>query len=321
MGTKLPLRLACWDYDRTRSLIDGRVQPEDIDLQVSVMRPREAFTRMLEREEFDVAEVSLANYTQLKAKGDMRFVGIPVALSRMFRHSCIYVRAGVGVAKPEDLIGRRIGAAQLDSTGLVFIKGMLWHDYGVRPDRVRWVTGGLEVPAKAKMPPTGHGAVETLGDGETLVSAFKAGKLDAIISNHIPSPFLAGDPQMLRLFADFKPAEQDYFQRTGLFPIMHIVAMRADMHAAHPDIATKLFAAFCAARDRGIADLYDTDALRVAVPWLIDAIDESRRVLGKDYWSYGAEQNRKVWDTLATFLVEQQLAARRPSLDEMFITG
>jgi 4,5-dihydroxyphthalate decarboxylase len=319
MSDNLRLRLACWDYDRTRPLIDGRVQPEGINLQISVMRPREAFTRMLEREEFDVAEVSLANYMQLKAKGDTRFVGIPVALSRMFRHSCIYVRSGAGINKPEDMIGRRVGAAQLDSTGVVFIKGMLAHDYGVTPDRVQWVAGGLEAPAKAKMPLGGHGTIETLGENETLVGAFKAGKLDALISNHIPSPFLAGDPQMLRLFADFKAIEQDFFRRTGLFPIMHTIAIRADVHDAHPTAAATLFAAFCAARDRAIADLYDTDALRVAVPWLIDAIDESRRVLGPDYWSYGAAANRKVWDTLSTYLVEQQLTARKATLSDLFV--
>ena len=131
--------MAYWDYDRTRALIDGRVEPEGIDLKILVMRPREAFTRMLEREEFDIAEVSLASYARLKAEGDERFVGIPVALSRMFRHSCIYVRADAGITKPEDLHGRRVGAVQLDSTGLVFVKGMLAHDYGVTPDQVQWV--------------------------------------------------------------------------------------------------------------------------------------------------------------------------------------
>jgi 4,5-dihydroxyphthalate decarboxylase len=320
MSDQLQLRLACWDYDRTRPLIDGRVRPESIDLQISVMRPREAFTRMLEREEFDVAEVSLANYMQLKAKGDTRFVGIPVALSRMFRHSCIYVRSSAGIHKPEDLIGRRIGAAQLDSTGVVFIKGMLSHDYGVTPDRVQWVVGGLESPARTKEAPTGHGAVEVLGGNETLVGAFRAAKLDAIISNHIPSPFLVGDPQMLRLFTDFKTVEQEFFRRTKLFPIMHTIAIRADVHAADSTIAPRLYAAFCAARDRAIAELYDTDALRVAVPWLIDAIDESRRLLGRDYWSYGAEPNRKVWETLSAYLVEQHLAPRAVTLSELFVT-
>lgn len=321
MSGRLTLKLACWDYDRTRPLIDGRVRPDNIDLQVSVMRPREAFTRMLEREEFDVAEVSLANFTQLKASGDTRFVGIPVALSRMFRHSCIYVRSDSGITKPEDLVGRRVGVAQLDSTGLVFIKGMLANEYGVTPDRVMWVAGGLETPTKPKIPLNGHGRVEALDDGETLLSAFKKGAIDVIISNHIPSMFHDGAPLMQRLFKDFKSVEQDYFRRTGLFPIMHTVAMRADVYNQHPEAALSLFKAFCKARDHAVADLYDTDALRVAVPWLIDAIDESRRVLGSDYWSYGVESNREVWEALTKYLVDQKLARRAPSLEELFVTG
>ncbi len=320
MSGRLTLKLACWDYDRTRPLIDGRVKPDNIDLKVSVMRPREAFTRMLDREEFDVAEVSLANFVQLKASGDTRFVGIPVALSRMFRHSCIYVRSDSGITKPKDLIDRRIGVAQLDSTGLVFIKGMLTHEYGVAPDRVTWVVGGLEAPTKPKMAPNGHGRVEALDDGETLLSAFKMGLIDVIISNHIPSIFHDGDPLMQRLFKDFKSAEQDYFGRTGLFPIMHTVAIRAEVYNKHPEAAASLFNAFCIARDHAIADLYDTDALRVALPWLIDAVDESRRVLGSDYWSYGAESNRKVWQALTKYLVEQKLAQRAPSLEQLFVT-
>lgn len=320
MSNQKSLRLACWDYDRTRPLIDGRIRPEGFDLQISVMRPREAFTRMLDREEFDVAEVSLANYMQLKAQGDTRFVGIPVALSRMFRHSCIYVRSDADIHKPEDLAGRRVGAAQLDSTGVVFIKGMLSHDYGVTPDHVQWVVGGLETPAKAKKPPTGHGIVEELGAEQTLVDAFKTGKVDAIISNHIPSLFLARAPQMRRLFPDFKSVEQDFYRRTGVFPIMHTIAMRADVHADDPTIAPRLYAAFCSARDRAIADLYDTDALRVTVPWLIDAIEEAQRILGSDYWRYGAKANQRVWETLASYLVEQHLAARVPSLGELFVT-
>ena len=317
----LKLKLACWDYDRTRALIDGRVEPEGIDLEISVMRPREAFTRMLEREEFDIAEVSLASYARLKAEGDERFVGIPVALSRMFRHSCIYVRADAGITKPEDLRGRRVGAVQLDSTGLVFVKGMLAHDYGVTPDQVQWVVGGLEVPAHVNAPARGHGAVKMLGPLESLSAAFEAGRIDALISNHIPSLFLKGAARMVRLFPNYKIVEQDYYKRTGLFPIMHMVAMRADLHREDPQIAARVYEAFCQARDLAVSGLYDTDALRLALPWLIDHVEETRRVLGWDYWTYGAENNRKVWNALCDYQVEQQLSPRNVGLDRLFVTG
>ena len=143
----VPISLACWDYDRTRPLIDGRVQAEGIDLNVQIMRPQQAFQRMLERKEFDVSEISLASYVTLKARGDCPFVAIPVMLSKMFRHSCIYVRAGAGIRTPADLKGRRVGATQFASTGVVFIKGMLQHEYGVAPSDMRWFIGGLDTPA------------------------------------------------------------------------------------------------------------------------------------------------------------------------------
>lgn len=318
---KPKLKLACWDYDRTRALIDGRVRPAGIDLDISVMRPREAFTRMLEHEEFDIAEVSLASYARLKAEGDGRFVGIPVALSRMFRHSCIYVRASAGIAKPEDLRGRRVGAVQLDSTGVIFIKGMLAHDYEVTPEQVQWVIGGLEASARVKVPDRGHGKVETLDSEDSLCAAIERGHIDAIISNHIPSLFLNGAQGMIRLFPNYKAVEQDYYKRTRIFPIMHIVAMRADLHRDDPRIAARIYDAFCQARDLAVAGLYDTDALRLALPWLIDHVEEARSVLGQDYWTYGAQSNKNVWNTFCEYQVEQKLSPRKVGLDDLFVTG
>jgi 4,5-dihydroxyphthalate decarboxylase len=317
----LKLKLACWDYDRTRPLIDGRVRPEGIDFDISVMRPREAFARMLDREEFDIAEVSLASYARLKAERDERFVGIPVALSRMFRHSCIYLRADAGITKPQDLRGRRVGAVQLDSTGVIFIKGMLAHDYGVAPEQVRWVVGGLETPAYVKAPERGHGAVEMLGPGDSLCAAIGRGDIDALISNHIPSLFLNGARGIVRLFSNYKAVEQDYYRRTGIFPVMHTVAIRADLYREDPRVAARIYDAFCQARDLAVAGLYDTDALRLTLPWLIDHVEEARGVLGRDYWTYGAKSNQGVWSAFCEYQVEQQLSPRKVGLDELFVAG
>ena len=137
----LPLTLACWNYDRSRPLMDGRVKPEGIDLDVKVMRPREAFPRMLEKREFHVSEMSLASYVSLVGKGDCPFVALPVALSKIFRHDCIYVRPGANIRTPQDLRGKRVGTTQYGSTGLVFMKGMLAHDYGVKADDIHWFIG------------------------------------------------------------------------------------------------------------------------------------------------------------------------------------
>src|SRR3954451_9644112 len=139
----LRLTLACWDYDRTRPLIDGRVKPEGIDLDIQLLRPRQTFQRMLDDREFHASELSLASYVALKGRGECPFVAIPVALSKIFRHSCIYIREGSGIATPADLKGKRVGTSQYSSTGLVFLRGMLQHDYGVRGEDMHWHMGGL----------------------------------------------------------------------------------------------------------------------------------------------------------------------------------
>jgi 4,5-dihydroxyphthalate decarboxylase len=316
----LRLKMACWDYDRTRPLVDGRVAPEGVTLDISMMRPRQAFERMLEKEEFDIGEVSLASYVRLKAEGDDRFVGIPVAMSKIFRHSCIYVRAGSGIKTPADLRDKRIGVSQLDSTGIVFIKGMLQHDFGVSPRQMEWFVGGLETPAAA--PPTlpnDHGTITPLGLATTLVAELRAGGIDVLLSNHIPSSFKTGAADVSRLFPDFKTVEIDYFRRTGIFPVMHVMVMRGELHQRHPSLAPSLYRAFCDARDIAVFGLYDTDALRLALPWLIDHVEEATRVLGPDFWSYGLEPNRPAFEAICRYMVEQGLARRQLQPEELFV--
>lgn len=316
----ITLKMACWDYDRTRPLLDGRVKSADISLDISVMRPREAFTRMLEHEEFDVAEVSLANFARLKAEGDRRFVGIPVALSKMFRHSCIYVRAGSGIQAPVHLRGRRVGVSQIDSTGIVFIKGMLQHDYGIAPSDMTWVVGGLDKPMAApKRLPDLHGAIECLETDRTLVEEFAAGRIDVLLSNHMPSRFTANSPDICRLFPDFKAVERDYFKRTGIFPVMHVVALRSDVHQRHPRAAKQLYDVLCRARDIAVDGLYDTDALRLALPWLIDHIEETSAVLGKAWWSYGLEPNDAAWQAICRYQVEQGITRNVLKPEDLFV--
>jgi 4,5-dihydroxyphthalate decarboxylase len=316
----LRLKMACWDYDRTRPLVDGRVTPEAVTLDISLMRPRQAFERMLEKEEFDIGEVSLATFVRLKAEGDDRFVGIPVALSKIFRHSCIYVRTGSGIKTPADLRGKRVGVSQLDSTGIVFIKGMLQHDFGVSPQQMKWFVGGLETPAAApRSLPDDHGTITPLGLGTTLISELRSGGLDVLLSNHIPSIFKTGSVDIGRLFPDFKTVEIDYFRRTGIFPVMHVMVMRGELHRRHPLLAPSLYRAFCAARDIAVSGLYDTDALRLALPWLIDHVEEATRVLGPDFWSYGLEPNRPAFEAICRYMVEQGLARRQLQPEELFV--
>ena len=320
----LKLTLACWETDRTRPLIGGQVKPDGIDLDIQILRPRIAFQRMLDTQEFQVSELSLASYTALKARGECPFAAIPVALSKIFRHSCIYVHSRSGIATPQDLKGKRVGTSQYSSTGLCFMRGMLQHDYGVRAEDMHWFMGGLnsfvEPPLiPLNLPPAIR--LDFLKGGQTLEQMFDAGELDALLSLYIPNSFLQGRPHVARLWPNFKEIEQDYYRRTKIFPIMHTVALREDVQREHPWAAASLYRAFCAARDLAVGALYDTDALRVALPWLLDHVEESWHVFGKDFWPYGIEANRPTWTAIGQYVHEQGLAPRIVTPDEMFVPG
>jgi 4,5-dihydroxyphthalate decarboxylase len=317
----LKLTLACWDYDRTRPLIDGRVRPEGIDLDIKVLRPRQTFQRMLDDQEFHVSELSLASYTALKGRGRCPFVAVPVALSKIFRHSCIYVRTGAGIKAPADLKGKRVGTSQYSSTALMFMRGMLQHDYGVAPSDLHWFMGGLNTFTEQPLIPLNlpkDVRLDFLAAGKTLESMFAAGELDALLSIYIPSLFLQGSPLITRLFPNFKTVEQDYYRRTGIFPIMHTVVLRQDVYAEHPWAARSIYQAFLAAKELAIEGLYDTDALQLALPWLLDHVEEAWRVFGKDFWSYGLEPNRPTLSAIGRFVHEQGLSPRAVSPDELF---
>jgi len=317
----LKLTLACFDYDRTRALIDGRVRPAGIDLDIQVLRPRQTFQRMLDTQEFHVSEMSLASYATLKGRGQCPFVAVPVALSKIFRHSCIYVRTDAGIATPADLKGKRVGTSQYGATALVFMRGMLQHDYGVAPSDLHWFMGALNAAAEPPLLPLHLPAnvrLETLGPGQTLEGMLAAGELDALLSIYLPSLFLQGSPRIARLFPSFKQVEQDYYRRTRIFPVMHTVVLRADVHAQHPWAARSIYQAFCAAKELAVAGLYDTDALALALPWLLDHVEEAWRVFGKDFWSYGLEPNRPALTALGRFVHEQGLSPRTVSPDELF---
>jgi 4,5-dihydroxyphthalate decarboxylase len=319
----LPLTLACWDYDRTRPLIDGRIAPDGIDLSVQVHRPHVTFSRMLERQEFDVSEMSLSSYVALVAKGDCPFVAIPVALSKIFRHSCIFVRPEAGIRTPQDLKGKRVGSIRYGSTGVVFIRGFLQDDYGLRAEDFQWVLGRLNMATDPidMDPPKLPDGVQARPAPDTLERLLERGELDALFTLYIPQAFEAGAPWITRLFPNYKEVEQDWYARTRIFPIMHTVVIRRDLYEREPWIARALYQAFCQARDLAVDGLYDTDALRLALPWLIDHVEEARRVLGPDYWAYGLEANRPTFAAVGRYLLEQGAAPRLVSPDELFVPG
>lgn len=317
----LPLTLACWDYDRTRPLIDGLVKPKGIDLKVEVQRPRQMFTRMLEHQEFHASELSLASYASLIGRGECPFVAIPVALSKFFRHSCIYVRKGAGIRTPQDLRGKRVGTTQYSSTAVTFMRGMLKDEYGVEARDMHWFMGGLTKPTEAPLIPLDlppEIRLDFVPEGDTLERMMVEERLDALLSIYIPKLFADEWVGIERLFPEFKATEKDYYKRTGIFPIMHTIALRQDVVRDHPWVPASLYQAFCESRDIALEGLWDTDALRLGLPWLIDHVEEAWRVFGKDFWAYGMKANRPALDAVGRYVHEQHFCPRVVSAQEIW---
>jgi len=317
----LPLTLACWDYDRTRPLIDGLVKPRGIDLKVEVLRPRQMFPRMLEKQEFHASELSLASYASLIGRGECPFVAIPVALSKFFRHSCIYVRKGAGIRKPQDLKGKRVGTTQYSSTAVTFMRGMLKDEYGVEARDMHWFMGGLTKPTEAPLIPLDlppEIRLDFVPEGDTLERMMVEERLDALLSIYIPKLFADEWVGIERLFPDFKAVEKGYYKRTGIFPIMHTIALRQDVVRDHPWVPASLYQAFCESRDIALEGLWDTDALRLGLPWLIDHVEEAWRVFGKDFWVYGMKANRPALEAVGRYVYEQHFSPRVVTAEEIW---
>ncbi len=317
----LPLTLACWSYDRTRALFDGRVRPDGIDLTCLDLPVEETFFRMLRHQEFEVAEMSLSSYVVSLFADEPPFVAIPIFPSRFFRHSCIYVNAAAGIRRPEDLIGRRIGTPEYQMTAPVWIRGILADAYGVPVDSVSYLTGGLEEPGRSEklaldLPPRIR--VEPIGPDRTLSSMLATGEIDALYTARAPSSFQAGDGRVRRLFEDFPLVEREYFRRTHVFPIMHTVVIRRDVYRAHRWIAASLAKAFAAAQRLAYDDLAQTAALKTMLPWLPAHLDEVRREMGEDFWPYGRPRNETALATFLRYSHEQGLSRRQLSPDELF---
>ncbi len=312
---RLAITLACGDYDRTRALADGRVQVEGADLTVLSLSPEETFFRMVRFQEFDVAELSLSTYVlTISQDREAPFVAIPVFLSRAFRHNGIYVHAGGGISSPQQLAGRRAGVAEYQLTANVWIRGILADFHGVPVDSVRYLTGGLHQPGrqeKAAIPFLPEGIeVTACPAGRTLSEMLVTGEIDALYTPRVPQPFLDRDPRVQRLFPATREAEEEYFARTGIFPVMHVVAIRREVYRRNRWLANSLVKAFTQARDIAFAGLSETAALPYVLPWVYEEIGRVQALMGPDYWSYGLTSANQL--TLATFpryAREQGLAA------------
>jgi 4,5-dihydroxyphthalate decarboxylase len=312
MSVRVPLSLACWDYDRTSPLATGEVRPDAVDLTYVSLPVEETFFRMARHREFDAAEMSLSSYV-ISLFRDAPFVAIPVFPSRAFRHHGIYVNAAAGIDGPGDLAGRLVGVPEYQVTAAVWIRGILAEHHGVPVEAVRYRTGGMHEPGRAEkyafdLPP----GVEVLPiePGATLAEMLVAGQLDALYSPRTPRPFAAERPEVRRLFADPREHEERYFAATGIFPIMHTVVLRRDVYEKRPWLAQSLYKAFEEARRATMARMAETAAARYMIPWLYDEVARTRRLMGDDFWSYGLAPNEVTLRTFLRYSHEQGLAGR-----------
>ncbi len=318
---KLSLTFACWDYDRTRALADGRVRPDGIDLTYLNLPVEETFFRMMRYREFECSEMSLSSYVASLRRDDPPFIALPAFPSRFFRHSCIFVSAKSGIRRPEDLKGRRVGVPEYQMTAPVWIRGILSDDYGVKVTEYEHLSGGEEEPGrdeKLKIDVPSSIRLRPIGASQTLARMIADGEIDALVTARAPSTFRKRPDDVKRLFPDYVAAEKAYYAKTKIFPIMHTVVIRRDVYERHPWVAQSLCKALEESKAVALAMLKQTAAMPAMAPWLVSQVEEARALMGEDWWPYGLEANRHVLDTFLRYHHEQGLSRRRLKPEELF---
>lgn len=316
----LRVTLACGLYDRTWALASGQVRPEGVDLNYISLPPEELFWRMAVHREFDASEFSLGAMIILLGRGDHSLVGIPVFTSRFFRHSSIFVNVNSGVKRPEDLKGKRVGVPDYTMTANTWIRGFLQHDYRVKPTDMHWFTGGLNEPGRRQRVATRpiEGLKMTHSDTGILSEMLDRREIDALIGAREPNSFRRSSPNVTRLFKNYRQVEVEYFQRTRIFPIMHLIVLKREIYEDHPWLAYSLYKAFVESKDLCSKGMSQQSALRYMLPWMIRELEETIRIMGEDDLPYGFESNREVLETFIAYSREQLLTESTFKAAEMF---
>jgi 4,5-dihydroxyphthalate decarboxylase len=318
----LPLTIACGPYDRMEAIHRGDVRPEGINATyVPIQSPPEIFARMVKGGAFDVAEMSLSHYLTLKARDAFPFIALPVFPSRLFRHGFIFVNRNSGISKPEDLAGKRIGVQEYRQTAAVWIRGILTEHEGVDLSGVQWVEGGVNAPRREDddmdLRPLGALNIETIGEDGTLSDMLARGGIDALIGARRPAS-LDQSTDVTRLFPDYREAERNYFNETGIFPIMHTLVMPEQLFQDRPWVAESLYKAFAASKALALERMRFSGAMRYMTPWLFDDLDEIDALFGGDPFPYGLDANRVTLDAFARYLLAQRFVDAPIELDELF---
>jgi len=314
---RLRLTLAVGDYDHTRDVGAGRVPVQGVELTTFNLRPEEMFFRFTFFREWDASEMSMGKYVSLRSQDDTSLTAIPVFPSRAFRHSMIYVREGGKIVRAEQLKGRRIGVPEWAQTAAIYSRGYLVREAKVPLESVEWIQAGVNEPGrmekvKLNLP---KGVDYRAEPGRSLTELLLAGDIDAILSARPPSALGRG---IGRLFHDYASVEEDYFRRTGIFPIMHVIVVKSELLQHHPWLAMNLYKAFEEAKRRSIERLADITVSAAPLAWLAPYTERMQRLFGDDFWPYGLEQNRVTLQAFVDFAYEQGVCHRRLALEELF---
>jgi 4,5-dihydroxyphthalate decarboxylase len=310
----MTLTLASTLSDRTRPIHDGRVKVEGFEIAPIAGEPEDLFRIAMREARHEITELSMSSHILSVARGDSRYIGVPVYPSRSFRHSAIYIRTDRGITRPEDLAGRTIGIPEYQQTAALWVRGMLRDQHGVDTRGIAWRSGGERTAIT--LPPGFD--VQPIGEGDTLEAALAEGRIDAFIGPRAPACFLNRTAPVARLFAETRAAEEAYFRATGFFPIMHCIAIRRDVAEAHPGLAPALFAAFAAAKAAALAELAMVNVLRVSLPWIASEVTRQTEMMGGDPWPYGFARNRDELAAMCRYAEADGLATRAVAPEELF---
>ena len=309
------LTLACGDYSITQGLIDGTVKPEGLELNWITIPHAEMWNRMLNHYDFEASELSFSSYIVSRTL-DRPLIAIPVFPGRAFRHSYIFVNTNSGIREPADLIGKNVGLGEFQQTATVWVRGILQHEYGVPPEKIRWFTWAKKKSFEVDFPERYD--IQNLPSDKPADKRLIDGELDAVICTSLFESFSKGTPNVRRLFLDYKDVEIAYYKKTGIFPIMHTLVLREDVWRESPWIASSLYKAFQKAKELAYQRFDDLSPYKICMAWFREPMEEQKQVLGSDPWAYGIENNRKTIETLIDYLYEQGMIKRKPLVEELF---
>ncbi|MFC1917594.1 ABC transporter substrate-binding protein [Chloroflexota bacterium] len=317
--SNLKLSLGHSTSDRSQALEDGRVIPEGIELTVSTSAAGDIFQRMRQTGEFDISEMSISHYLIDRCLENPKYIAIPV-FTKMFRNAYVYLNRHSGIKAPGDLKQKKVGIPRYSTSGTLWIRGILQHEYGVAPSDIRWYMGGKEGPKQQDRKALGAPEdlpLQQVPPSIALSDMLVAGEIDALITPVDPPWEWKNHPNVGRLWPNYREVEMDYYRRTRIFPIMHTVVIKQEIYNANPWVAKSMFHAFCEAKKLCGYISYSSGAANM-LPWSIAEYEATAALMGENFYQYGAEANRAALETTIQYSYEQKLSSRKVSFNELF---